>query len=50
MGRTDYMKILTRFHFSVVAIVWLATTAVAQTVPHEVVLNFVPGKATAKFT
>jgi polyisoprenoid-binding protein YceI len=50
MGLTDHMRILTRLHFSVVAIVWLATTAVAQTVLHEVVLNFVPGKAAVKFT
>ena len=50
MGLADHKKIATRFYFSVVAIVWLATTAVAQTIPHEVILNFVPGKATVKFT
>lgn len=44
------MKILTRFHLTMIAALWLAGATVAQNVPHEVVLNFAPEKATVKFT
>ena len=44
------MKIQNRLRFSVITVFCLAAATVAQTAPHEVVLNFVPAKVAVKFT
>ena len=44
------MKSVTRFHLSVVMGLWLARATIAQAVPPEIVLNFVPANATVNFT
>lgn len=46
------MKSMTRFHLhlSVVMGLWLARATIAQAVPPEIVLNFVPANATVNFT
>ena len=47
---TADMKTHTRFYLSVIMVLSLATANFAQTASHQVVLNFVPAKATVKFT
>lgn len=50
VGPAADMKTRTRIYLSAILVLALAAANFAQTASHQVVLNFVPGNATVKFT